>query len=197
MRRFFVSCLLAAVAATGLFAPSSAPAAVATYTYTVTGGTSSGSLGIGIITGGGFQVRFNTSPCFGCYDVSLLSGFLTGSLGSRTLFPSLLGAINPGIGYDQASPIVRSAQWIGTGVVPPAGGSQAFVGAFTHYTGYSANGLFNLQWRGGPLGTFVSGDFRFKAQEVAVPEPSAAALLAAGGVMLGASVLRRACRSLS
>jgi hypothetical protein len=50
MHRFCVLALLSALLAPGLLSPAPASAAVATYSYLITGGTSSGAFGVDMIT---------------------------------------------------------------------------------------------------------------------------------------------------
>jgi hypothetical protein len=205
MRRFVVFALLAALPAPVLLSPTLASAAVSTYSYQITGGSadiysSLDDISTWPITGGKFTVQFPTSVCSACTDVRLLSLSVQGAAGTLVASPNLLARLNAAATGAHNTPANRrAAAWSNdhslgnTGVVfgdhaPEFGGPHLtvhHVGPFTQYTQY-----------GGSYPAFPWTIHYLTAQEVAVPEPSAGAMLATGGVMLGAYALRRARRSL-
>ena len=103
MRRFPVFAPFAALLVSGLSAPSPAGAAVAVYTYQITGGFSSGTLNVGNINGGEFSVRFtnapNCGPSAGTCPATLLSGTVMGTAGTATFAPTTLSQLVQNTGF--------------------------------------------------------------------------------------------------
>ena len=97
MRRFLVFALLAALPAPVLLSPAPASAAVATYSYQITGGSSSGSLSIGTVTGGSFAIQYPGLPCTICSAVYLLSANVTGTAGTFGLTPVQISTLGPAL----------------------------------------------------------------------------------------------------
>ena len=184
-------------------APSPAAAAVATHTYQITGGTSSGFLNIGTVTGGSFTVQYPSTPCNPCNGAlapSLLSGSISGTAGMMPLTP---GFFSQQGGRHTGS--IRRGNWsfiLSFANFPFSNGFTRGSFAFEHFTAsnYMRGGRFSSYYRhlfystafGGAL-----GGLSFTGYEVSVvPEPAPAALLTAGALVLGAHLLRRARRRL-
>lgn len=191
MRRFFVFSLFAALSTASASMPSPAEAAVTVYSYQITGGTSSGQLNIGAITGGGFTVQYTGAPCAACTATLLTVQPLIGTMGMITLTAMAIPLFNPGAGHDIAG--YRGANFTRDDLF-----TQFSV--LHYFTRLSFTKAGNNPYISGSVVRGISyvdpnmnvGKITFTGHEVAVPEPSATALLGTAGLMLGAFALRRA-----